>query len=96
MKKSAEELLTDLRSLIGEERLTEDGVVSLIEDITDSVSEDAEGWKAKYEALDESWKKKYVDRFFGADDEEVKEEVREETVEEKETTFDDIIKDEGE
>ena len=49
---------------------TSDESIAFIEDVTDTYnaleqsSKDETDWKSKYEELDESWKKRYRDRFF--------------------------------
>ena len=88
-KFSAEELSSRVNDL----ELDDDVKISLMEDITDSISpdesEELESLKAEYEDLKaeyEDLKAKYKERFLKAsEDEEVKEEVKEdEDLEEKE------------
>lgn len=74
MVKSKEEIMTSLKGVIGES--TDENVLTLLEDIDDTLSVDnsaavkeLEDWKNKYNALDEDWKKRYRDRFFGDVDE---------------------------
>lgn len=51
-----------------EDRLEDEKVISLIENISDTmddyVSKASTDWKQKYEENDKAWKKKYTDRFF--------------------------------
>ena len=64
MIRTKEEMLDKVNKYIGED--TSGEAIELIEDISDSYDSfsDPEDWKAKYEELDETWKKKYKDRFF--------------------------------
>ena len=71
-KITKEEYLTKLNAFIGEE--TSEETLALLEDIADSwpeketADDGAEEWKKKYEELDETWKKRYRDRFFDGTD----------------------------
>lgn len=62
-KKSKAELLDAINKLEG---INEDAQISLIEDITDTIDESGEDWEKKYHELDDTWKKKYKDRFFSS------------------------------
>lgn len=68
MIRTKDELLESLRTRVGED--TDDETLSLIEDITDTVSDlesrasDTTNWKNKYEENDKEWRQKYRDRFF--------------------------------
>lgn len=98
--KTKDEILQSVKSVIGES--TDDSAITLLEDITDTINDyDAktkEDWKSKYEELDETWKKKYKDRFFN-DDIEIEKEKEKDKEKEKEkekeideeVTFDDIF-----
>lgn len=93
-KRTREELLEAVRAVIGDS--TEDAALALLEDISDSWDNSGDEWKAKYDELDRTWRKKYVDRFFGKEDEEAVEVVDEvEEVQEK-RTYDDLFEKEGE
>lgn len=97
--KTKDEILQSVKSIIGES--TDDNVIELLEDITDTINDydekTKEDWKAKYDELDETWKKKYKERFFNDDIEIEKEKEKEkakEIEEEKdeiEITFNDIF-----
>lgn len=63
MKKSKEEILDSLRVVLGEN--TSDEVLTLIEDLTDTLTLQAIDWEAKYNENDASWRQRYRDRFFG-------------------------------
>lgn len=65
--KSKEDLIASIKAVIGED--TTDESLSLLEDVSDTFTsfetetKDKTDWKAKYNELDESWRKKYRDRF---------------------------------
>lgn len=92
MVRSKEELIAKLRTF-GET----DDVVEMIEDISDTLdakeaTEDSENWKERYEELDRTWRKKYLDRFSeGSKDSGIEEEEEEE---EEKTTYEDLFKEE--
>ncbi len=76
MKRTKDELLANLKKVIGEN--TSDDAVALIEDITDtfdgSTGSSSDEDKKKIEELeqklkdnDDMWRKKYTDRFFNPD-----------------------------
>lgn len=46
---------------------TTDEAISILEDIDDTLATSSEDWKTKYDELDKSWRKKYIDRFNNAD-----------------------------
>lgn len=65
-----EDLFNKIRERIGD--ATDEETLTFVEDVTDTFNDletkatgDGTDWKAKYDELDESWKKKYRDRFFG-------------------------------
>lgn len=67
---SKEDLFNRIKERIGDD--TSDEAITFVEDITDTFNDmetkatgDGKDWKSEYEKLDESWKKKYRDRFFG-------------------------------
>ena len=61
MKKPANEIVSALRAIIGEN--TSDEAIQIIEDITDSVNDDDAEWKQKYEENDKNWRERYMARF---------------------------------
>lgn len=71
---SKEEFLSTLKAKVGED--TSDESIKFLEDMSDtynhleSVSQPTEDWKAKYDELDASWRKKYTDRFFSSETDE--------------------------
>lgn len=81
-KRTLDELLASVNAIVGEDN-TSDAVIGLIEDLTDTLTEEApadpgEDQSAEIERLKaelEAQKKKYKDRFFGrsVDDEEEEE-----------------------
>lgn len=68
MIRTKDDLLSIIKERIGEGTSDED--ISLIEDINDTYTDletrisESGDWKAKYEENDESWRKKYKERFF--------------------------------
>lgn len=94
MVRSKEELLEAVRTLAGE-AVTSDVAISLIEDLSDTLTdrEDETDWKAEADRIDREWREKYTSRFFsGADpedpepdsDDKIREYKFEELFEEKE------------
>lgn len=75
-KRTLDELLASVNAIVGEDN-TSNAVISLIEDLTDTLTEEApadpgEDQSAEIERLKaelEAQKKKYKDRFYGKDDE---------------------------
>lgn len=65
-KKTAKELSEMISKMLPDS--TTDEALSLMEDINDSVTEDTEDWKSKYEENDKSWRERYRNRFMGASD----------------------------
>lgn len=67
MIKTMEEIITDVKAVIGEEP-TDEGI-AILENITDTLSDyhnklsDTTDWKAKYEENDKKWRKTYTERF---------------------------------
>lgn len=66
MKRTPEELTRSLVELLGD-RATEDVAISLLEDIADSIP--SEDWEARYNELNNSWRKRYTERFYLGDNE---------------------------
>ena len=94
-KRTRTEVLEGIRSLLGDR--TDDESLALLEDIGDSWPEGAEeDWKAKYDALDADWRKRYRDRFFSAENpaEVETEETGLEAEESQATTYDDLFREE--
>ena len=69
MIKTKEELINQFKDLIGER--TDDGVLMFLEDLADSVNEDSaneiESLQNQIRELEESWRKKYIERFSNTD-----------------------------
>ena len=63
-----DELLNKLKIKFGD--AADDETLSIIEDVSDTIDDyetrtrDNTNWETKYNELDESWRKKYRDRFF--------------------------------
>ena len=100
MKRTLDELLNAINAIVGEEN-TDDAVINLIEDLTDTLTEEApaepgEDLNAEIERLKgelEAQKKRYKDRFFGvSEDLEEEEEKTEEKPDGENITIKDIFK----
>lgn len=100
MVKSKEELIEEIRAVVGDD--TSDNVITLIENVSDTVTEletsDGEEWKQKYEENDKMWREKYISRFTEGEAEPTTEPTTEPTAddEEKEKTFEDLFEEEKE
>lgn len=84
---SKDELFNKIKERVGD--ATDEETISFVEDVTDTFNEletraigDGTDWKSKYNELDETWKKKYRDRFFSNETstDEVKEEQKENVI----------------
>ena len=69
---SQKEFMEKLKTFIGDR--TDDEAISFIEDCKDTITEDKDDWKTKYdnvvkekEELDKQWRTKYTERFFSPD-----------------------------
>ena len=94
--KTIDEIMEAIRNCIGED--TSDEAISLLEDVTDTFADyetrvaDTTDWRARYDEMDASWRKKYMDRFSGKTGEEVKEEQEEQIKDDSEPrTFDELF-----
>lgn len=95
MKLSKEELLQKVATVIGDN--TSDEALSLLEDITDTVSaeSDSENWQEKYTQLDSEWRQKYKERFLEGSTtaSEIKLEQKEDVIDDgSPTTFEELFK----
>lgn len=74
--KDRDSILAAVKQMIGDN--TSDEAIALMEDITDTITDyetktaDKTDWKAKYDEMDASWRRKYIERFSGKTDEEIK------------------------
>lgn len=74
-------ILAGVKQMIGDN--TSDEAIALMEDITDTITDyetkvaDKTDWKAKYDEVDASWRRKYIERFSGKTGEENKNEQEE-------------------
>lgn len=70
MKRTLEEILANVNTLIGED--ISDSALGLIEDITDTLTQentsDDTNWKEMYDQLDTTWRQKYKERFLKGSD----------------------------
>lgn len=94
--KTREEIMEAIRKRIGED--TSDEAISLLEDVTDTFTDyetkvaDKTDWKAKYDEMDATWRKKYMDRFSGKTGEEAKEGQEGQIIDDSEPrTFDELF-----
>ena len=94
--KTREEILEAIKSKIGED--TSDDSISLLEDITDTIDDyetrvaDKTDWKNKYDELDATWRRKYIERFSGKSGEDIKNEQGEQIKDDSEPrTFDELF-----
>lgn len=94
--RTREEILEAIRSRIGED--TSDESISLLEDITDTMEDyetrvaDKTDWKNKYDELDATWRRKYIERFSGKTGEDIKNEQGEQIKDDSEPrTFDELF-----
>lgn len=94
--RTIEEILEAIRSRIGED--TSDESISLLEDITDTMEDyetrvaDKTDWKNKYDELDATWRRKYIERFSGKSGEDIKNEQEEQIKDDDEPrTFDELF-----
>lgn len=94
--RTREEILEAIRSRIGED--TSDESISLLEDITDTMEDyetrvaDKTDWKNKYDELDATWRRKYIERFSGKSGEDIKNEQEEQIKDDNEPrTFDELF-----
>ena len=98
MVRSKEELLEAVRTLAGES-VTSDEVISLIEDISDTIADrtDETDWKAEAERIDREWREKYTSRFFsGADPEDPEPDSDDEADEIREYKFEELFEEKEE
>lgn len=69
--KTREELMESLNQIVGE--TPDDTTLEFMQDVGDTLAQiteqrDNEEWKQKYDNLDAEWRKKYRDRFFAGND----------------------------
>jgi hypothetical protein len=94
--RTREEILEAIRSRIGED--TSDESISLLENIADTMEDyetrvaDKTDWKNKYDELDATWRRKYIERFSGKTGEDIKNEQEEQIKDDSEPrTFDELF-----
>lgn len=71
-KLSAKEFMDKAKLMVGDR--TDDDALSFLEDVKDTITDEQDDWKTKYETvlkekeeLDETWRKKYRDTFYSSD-----------------------------
>lgn len=69
--RTREEILESIRTIVGDN--TDDNTLKVLEDVTDTFTDfenktaNQTDWEAKYKENDESWRKKYAERFYSGD-----------------------------
>lgn len=95
--KDRDSILAAIKQMIGDN--TSDEALAILEDLTDTFNNfeelvsDTTDWKQKYNELDETWRKRYRERFFsGTTPEEVLEEQQEDIIDDAENrSFEDLF-----
>ncbi len=89
-------ILSAVKQMIGDN--TSDEAIALMEDITDTITDyetkvaDKTDWKSKYDEVDASWRRKYIERFSGKTGEEIKNEQEEQIKDDGEIrSFDELF-----
>ena len=97
---SKEELMTEMKSIIGER--TDDEAIKFIEDVTDTIdaleeqnneNNETNEWKSKYEEIVTKYKERFFNQEVDKNEEEIKEETEEET-EDNPATYDELFEEE--
>lgn len=65
-KKTLDEILTAVKNVVGD-KITSDEAITLVEDITDTMTPDGENWEQKYRDNDRAWRERYTSRFYSAE-----------------------------
>lgn len=78
MVKTKDEIMEEIRAYIGDR--SDDQTIALVENISDTIDDYAAhgDYDTKLMAVEEEWRKKYMERFFEGDKEEKISEVKEE------------------
>ena len=93
--KTRDEIMEAIKKRIGED--TSDEAISLLEDVTDTFADyetkvaDKTDWKTKYDEMDASWRKKYMERFSGKTGEEINEQEEQIKDDSEPRTFDELF-----
>lgn len=92
--KTSEEIVEKVKDIVGDR--TDDAVIELLEDITDSISSDKgftqEDIDNAVSDTEKKWREKYIARFSGKVKEEEEEDEEEEEEEEDIPSLDDLLK----
>lgn len=92
-RKTAEELASMIRSIVGEDNNT-DEVIELLEDVSDSVTAENDNsyTKEKFDELDRTWRERYTKRFMGeVSDDRIEKDVDEAEDEKEDITIEDLF-----
>ena len=94
--KDRDYILSAVKQMIGDN--ASDEAIALMEDITDTITDyetkvaDKTNWKAKYDEMDASWRRKYIERFSGKTGEKIKNEQEEQIKDDGEIrSFDELF-----
>lgn len=94
--KDMDSILLAVKQMIGDN--ASDEAIALMEDITDTITDyetkiaDKTDWKAKYDEMDTSWRRKYIERFSGKTGKEIKDEQEEQIKDDDEIrSFDELF-----
>ena len=90
-KRTVDEILGQLRGIVGDDHMTDDAVIALVEDITDTTTNDGTDWEKMYRENDAAWRKRYTERFYTREDERDPEKDEKSEEEEKKYTFDELF-----
>ena len=90
MIKTKDEIMEEIRAYIGDR--SDDQTIALVENISDTIDDYAAhgDYDTKLMAVEEEWRRKYMERFFGSDKEEKISEVKEEEEKEENDKADEI------
>lgn len=86
----SDELISAINAALGEN--TTDEVLSILEDLKDTLADGQENWKQKYEENDRNWRERYRARFLNVSDD--VEGSPEDYTEDETMEFDDLFKEE--
>lgn len=62
MRKTKDEIMSTIKEYLKEK--TDDTTIQFLEDLSDSLIDDSDNWKTKYEENDKQWRERYKERFF--------------------------------
>lgn len=98
---SKEELMTEMKSIIGER--TDDEAIKFIEDVTDTIdaleeqnneNNESDEWKSKYEEIVTKYKERFFNQEVDKNEKSEEEEEEEEETEDNPETYDELFEEE--